>query len=337
MVDAGHRVSRSFFAGWRACLAPMAGYSDAPLRLICSELGADFTFTGLVSADGLVRGRESSAALMRRVEGEAPLGVQLFGASSESMACAAAIAERAGAAFVDLNFGCPAKKVIRKNGGAALMRDLGRMGCIARAVVSGVSIPVTAKIRSGWSAEERNFVEAGLALEQCGVSAITLHPRPWSQGFSGHAHWEEIARLRESLSIPVIANGDIKSISDYREITTVTGCSSVMIGRGALGNPWLFREIKDAAEGRMPREAGFLERLEVMERHVSMQVDFFGERTAVKEMRKFYRWYLRSFQGIKKFRAALSVVETYQEVMEMLAALREELLENGRGAAQEAS
>lgn len=337
MVEGTHRIRKSFFAGARVCLAPMSGYSDAPFRLICSELGADFTFTGLVSADGLVRGKEQSEALMRRFDGEAPLGVQLFGSDPECMGRAAAIAESAGASFVDLNFGCPVKKVIRKNGGAALMRDLERMGSIARDVVASVSIPVTAKIRSGWSVEERNFLEAGLVLEQCGVSAVTLHPRPRSQGFSGNAHWEDIATLNASLSVPVIANGDIKSVSDYRQIERITGCSSVMIGRGAIGNPWLFREIQDSAEGSMPREADVPERLDVVQRHIAMQVDFFGARTGVREMRKFYRWYLRSFDGVKKYRAALSVAETYPEVMEIVAALKEELLENGRGTAQKAS
>jgi tRNA-dihydrouridine synthase B len=135
----------------------------------------------------------------------------------------------------------------------------------------------------------------------------------------------------------VIANGDIKSVSDYRQIERITGCSSVMIGRGAIGNPWLFREIQNSADGSMPREADVPERLDVMQRHIAMQVDFFGAWTAVREMRKFYRWYLRSFDGVKKYRAALSLAETYPEVMEILAALKEELLENGRGTAQRAS
>ena len=337
MAGHEHRIRKSPFTGARVCLAPMAGYSDAPFRLICSELGADFTFTGLVSADGLVRSGERSEALMRRLDGEAPLGVQLFGADPACMGRAAAIAERAGASFVDLNFGCPVKKVVRKNGGAALMRDIPRMELIGRTVIANVSIPVTAKIRSGWSADEKNFLEAGLALEQCGVSAVTLHPRPRSQGFSGQAHWEDIARLKETLSVLVIANGDIKCVADYREIVRVTGCTCAMIGRGALGNPWLFRDIKDASDGRAPRGTGVGERLAVMERHVAAQVGFFGERTAVLEMRKFYRWYLRSYDGIKKYRAALSVAETYREVADIIASLREELSEHGRDAAQRAS
>jgi tRNA-dihydrouridine synthase B len=331
------RVSKSYFEAPRVCLAPMAGYSDAPFRLICAELGADFTFTGLVSADGLARGVKKSEALLRRLDGEAPLGVQLFGATPDTLARSAAIAESAGASFIDLNFGCPVKKVVRKNGGAALMRDLDLMERIVRSVLAAVSLPVTAKIRSGWTAEERNFREAASMLAACGIAAIALHPRPRSQGFSGAAHWEEIGELRGVLPIPVIANGDIKSVADYREVTRVTGVASVMIGRGALGNPFIFREIKDSMEGNTPRAGTGAERLDALERHVKLQVEHFGERTGLREMRKFYRWYLRSFEGTKKYRPVLMGLETYAGVAEVIPRIREELEENGRGAAQIAS
>ena len=332
-----HGISNSSFAEARACLAPMAGYSDAPFRLVCGEMGADFTFTGLVSADGLARGTKKSEALLERLEGEAPLGVQLFGANPETLARATAFAIGSGASFVDLNFGCPVKKVVTKNGGAALMRDLALMERIARAVVAEAGLPVTAKIRSGWSPGERNYLEAGVMLEGCGIAAITLHPRPRSEGFSGPAHWEDIARLRESLSIPVIANGDVKSAADYREITRVTGCASVMIGRGAIGNPFIFRDIRAITEGREPPGASNAERLDVLERHLKLQVASFGERIGVREMRKFYRWYLKSFEGIKKYRGELTGAETCAGVLEIIVRIREELEENGRSAPQKAS
>ncbi len=332
-----HGISKSFFGEPRACLAPMAGYSDAPFRLVCAELGADFAFTGLVSADGLSRGVKKSEALLDRLEGEAPLGVQLFGANPETLSRAAAIAGSSGASFVDLNFGCPVRKVVTKNGGAALMRDLALMERIARAVVAEAGLPVTAKIRSGWSAGERNYLEAGVMLEGCGIAAITLHPRPRSQGFSGPAHWEDIARLRESLSVPVIANGDVKSAADYREITRVTGCSSVMIGRGAIGNPFIFRDIRSIAEGREPRVASEAERLDVLERHVRLQAAHFGERTGILEMRKFYRWYLKSFEGVKKYRGPLTGAETCAGVLEIVMSIREELERHGRSASEKAS
>jgi tRNA-dihydrouridine synthase B len=333
----GRAIRESLFDGTRACLAPMAGYSDAPFRLVCAELGADFAFTGLVSADGLARNMKKSVALLDRLEGEAPLGVQLFGANPDTLARAAVIAGKSGASFVDLNFGCPVKKVVTKNGGAALMRDLKLMERIARGVVAEAGIPVTAKIRSGWSAGERNYLEAGLMLERCGIAAITLHPRPRSQGFSGQAHWEDIARLRESLSIPLIANGDVKTADDYREIVRVTGCSIVMIWRGAIGNPFIFRDIRAIAEGSAPRGASNAERLDALERHVRLQAAHFGEVVGLKEMRKFYRWYLKSFEGIKKYRGELTGAETRDEVLDIITRIREELEEHGRSAPQKAS
>jgi len=330
-------MTRDLFSGSLACLAPLAGYSDAPLRLIAAECGADFAFTGLVSADGLVRGGAGSAALMGRLPGEAPLGVQLFGADPGTLGRAAAIAAGSGADFIDLNFGCPVKKVVRRNGGVSIMRDLGLMERIVRAVVSSVDLPVTAKIRSGWSDEDRNFIEAGRLIESCGAAAVTLHPRPRSQGFSGSAQWEEIAALRRALAIPVIANGDIRTPADYAEATRLTGCSIAMIGRGALGNPWIFRGIKDAARGLTPREAGIAERLDTIERHLALMVDFFGEERGVREMRKFYRWYVRSFDDVKRYRALLVTAPTAREASSIIAGMREELPGHGRSAACEAS
>lgn len=329
-------MKRDLFSGSLLCLAPLAGYSDAPLRLIAAERGADFAFTGLVSADGLARGGAGSEALMRRLPGEAPLGVQLFGADPEVLGRAAAIAAP-GADFVDLNFGCPAKKVVRRNGGVSIMRDLGRMERIARAVVASVDLPVTAKIRSGWSDEERNFVEAGRLLESCGISAVTLHPRARSQGFSGRAHWEEIAELRAALGIPVIANGDIRTPADHAEVTRLTGCSIAMIGRGALGNPWIFREIKDAAAGRPLRPPAPDELFDTIERHLALMIETFGEDRGVREMRKFYRWYLRSFDNVRAYRARLVTAERARDVAAIVAAAREEFREHGRIASQEAS
>ena len=337
MTPTGNRAAANLFERSRVCLAPMAGYTDAPLRLICSELGADFTFTEMVSADGLIRGGEKTIALMRRLDGEAPLGVQIFGSNAEVMGAAAELAEGAGASFIDINFGCPVKKVVRKNGGAALMRDIPLMERIAREVVSRASVPVTAKIRSGWSAAEENFLEAGEALERCGVAAVTLHPRLRTEGFGGAARWEHIAAMRERLSIPVIANGDIRSAADYREMARVTGCTLAMIGRGALGNPWIFREIMEDARGGPQREVEAAGLLAVIERHLMLEAAFKGERTAVREMRKFYRWYLRSYEGIKRYRRMLVSAESIAAVREIIDDLKKELGVHGRNTAQAAS
>lgn len=306
-------------------LAPMAGYTDAPFRLICSEFGADFTVTEMISSDGLVRNTARNMKLLERFEGEAPLGVQLFGSDPETMARAASIATESRPAFIDLNFGCPAKKVVRRNCGAAVMRDTKLMGLISKEVVRTANIPVTAKIRSGWSHSEENFIEAGKVLEESGVSAVTIHPRYKTQGFSGSANWEHIARLNEVLSIPVIANGDVRSAEDYERIVETTGCSIVMIGRGAFGRPWIFRRIKDGMGGNRYSPPGAEMRIDTLERHVRMEAGWKGERRGILEMRKHYRWYIRGLPGMKDYRSRLSASGTLDEVLDVLTDLKEEI------------
>ncbi|MBN1164078.1 MAG: tRNA dihydrouridine synthase DusB [Candidatus Krumholzibacteriota bacterium] len=307
------------------CLAPLAGYSDAPFRLLCFEFGADFAVTEMVSSEGLIRAGDKTRKILRRMEGEGPVGCQLFGARPESMARAAELAAGTGPAFIDLNFGCPVKKVVKKNGGSALMRDLPLMEKIIHAVKSRVTLPVTAKIRSGWSAAEENYLEAGEILEGAGVSAITLHPRYRTQGFGGSAHWDHIARLKERVSIPVIASGDVKSVADYLKIVDTTACDVVMIGRGAFGRPWIFREIKDRLSGRDTDPVEGVERINILERQVRMEVEWKGEKRGVMELRKIYRWYLKGLPGMKDFRTRLSRSGTLREVLEILEDLREEI------------
>ena len=327
MMDSDKKKGAVVFDGSLVCLAPMAGYSDAPFRLFCAELGADFAVTEMVSAEGLVHGGEKTAAILRFIDGEGPVGIQLFGANPVAIAAAASIAEKSRPAFIDLNFGCPVRKVVRKNGGAAIMRDLGLMERIAGAAVEAVSIPVTAKIRSGWSKEEINFLEVGRVLERAGVSAVTLHPRNRSQGFTGNACWSQIKLLREELSIPVIANGDVRTAADYERIVSVAGRGIVMIGRGALGNPWIFGEIKSAMEGRPGSTRTVTDIVRMMERHVRMEVERKGERVAVVEMRKHYRWYLRGIDDIKRYRSGLLQVESLTEAISIFEAIREECRE----------
>ena len=308
------------------CLAPLAGYSDAPFRMLCARYGADFAVTEMVSADGLVRGGERTRRMLRRMEGEGPLGVQLFGSDPGIMADAAAIAEK-GASFIDLNFGCPVKKVVRKNGGASLMRDLELMGKICSRVVKAVRVPVTGKIRSGWSEREENYLEAGGVMEAERLSAVTLHPRYRSQGFGGEADWRHIALLKDALSIPVIANGDVRSVDDYERIIDAAGPGIVMIGRGALGRPWIFEEIKGRLEGGEGLRVGPAELVDLLGEHLALEIEWKGECTAVLEMRKHYRWYLRGVCGIKRFRAELSRAESRDEVERLLDTMKKECLE----------
>jgi tRNA-dihydrouridine synthase B len=326
MVGSKVNVGEDFFRGARLGLAPLAGYTDAPFRLICSGYGADFAVTEMVSAEGLVRGMLKTSAMLRRMEGEGPVGVQLFGSDPPVLAEAASIVEGE-ADFIDLNFGCPVKKVVRRNGGAAVLRDLELMERICSSVVGAVAVPVTAKIRSGWTEREANFIAAGRTAEDTGIAAVTLHPRYRTQGFAGEADWRHIALLREALSIPVIANGDVRSVSDYERIVAVSGPGSVMIGRGALGRPWIFSEIKGSLEGRDGLEFGLGELIELIEKHVRIAMDWKGQRRALLEMRKHYRWYLRGISGIKKYRSVLSRVENPGDVFAILDSIKEEHVE----------
>ncbi len=303
----------------------MAGYSDAPFRSICGEIGADFCVTEMVSSDGLVRGGDKTERIMDKIDGEGPLGIQIFGSKPLIFVEAAKIAARRDFDFIDLNFGCPVKKVIKKNGGSAIMRDLGLMERICGSVVEAVDLPVTVKIRSGWNSKEENYIEAGKIAEASGAVAIVMHPRYRSQGFSGKADWDHIARLKDAVSIPVIANGDVKSVDDYLEIVDRTGCDLVMIGRGALASPWIFRDIKDFLQGKEPGKIYISDKIDLLERLFRMEIAWKGERLGLLEMRKFYRWFLRGCSGMKEFRRRLAVASREKEVTDIFSGLREEI------------
>jgi len=306
-------------------LAPLAGYSDPPMRLLCFEYGADFAVTEMVSAEGLVRGSAATRRLLERLPGEGPVGVQLFGADPAVLAEAAAAAAGTGPAFIDLNFGCPVRKVIRQGAGAALLRDVGLMRRIASAVVSASPLPVTAKIRSGWSEAEENYLEAGLALEEAGCAAVILHPRYRTQSFTGSADWRHLARLGEALSIPVIASGDVSDLSSYRRIIEITGCGIVMIGRGAFGRPWIFRDIREGLVSGEEPSRPLAERAAAIVRLARMEAAWKGERQAVIEMRKHYRWFLRGIPGARDHRARLAAAATLVEVEAALGELAAEM------------
>jgi tRNA-dihydrouridine synthase B len=327
----GHMQSP--FAGTTAGLAPLAGWSDAPFRQLCFEYGADFAVTEMVSAEGLIRGGEKTFRLFECLPGEGPVGVQLFGSNPASFAEATRVVCRSQPAFIDLNFGCPVKKVIRKNGGSAIMRDLDLLGRICGEVVAASTVPVTAKIRSGWSPAEENYIDAGKVAEAAGVSAVTLHPRHRSQLFSGDADWSHIARLREALSIDVIASGDVRGADDYRKIVEITGCETVMIGRGAFGRPWVFSEIKAAIEGRPWTEPSPEEKTGVMIRLSRMEEELKGEKRAVVEMRKQYRWFLRGLPDVKDFRMRLSTAGSMADAAEIINELKEDMEKRWTGTA----
>lgn len=283
-------------------LAPMAGISDLPFRTIVRSFGCGFAFTEMVSATGLARGTEKTFRYIASSPADRPLGVQLFGCDPETMARAARIATERGADLLDVNMGCPVKKVAKTGSGASLMRDPGRVVEILRAVRGASGLPLTVKIRAGWNARQINFLEIGQIAEQCGVDAVILHPRTADQGFSGLSDWGRIAALKKGIRIPVIGSGDIRRPEDAARMIEETGCDGVMVGRGALGNPWIIAHILSHLAGGLPSAPSLSERQETIRRHLTLAIDFYGENVGTRDFRKHLLWYTKGLRGGAQFR-----------------------------------
>ncbi len=309
-----------------AALAPMAGITNPPFRMLCRELGASMTVTELISAHALslIRAKPSLATkrlgtatlpLLAAYPGEHPLAVQIFGRDPALMALAAAEVVDRGADIVDLNFGCPARKVV-KNGegsGAALLRVPSLVEEIAKAVVRAVPVPVTAKIRLGWSGDTKNAPEVAKRLESAGTTAITVHARTRDQVHSGPADLAMLAEVCEAVSIPIIGNGGIRNREDAETMMARTGCARVAVGQASRGNPWVFREI--AGGGGAPT---LEERIATCRRHLSLYVEWAGEHRAVREIRKHVAWYLKGFPGAAAHRARINTTLTMADFERIL-------------------
>jgi len=286
-------------------LAPMAGISDLPFRLIMRRFGAGLAFTEMISANGLIRAGKNTRALLTTVAEDRPLGLQLFGDDPRVLAEAACLVDSEGD-LLDLNLGCPVKKVVRSGAGSALMRDGRRVASVVAAVRKASSLPLTVKLRSGWDHQSVNFLEIARIAVAEGADAITLHPRTRSQVFSGKADWSQIALLKAELPVPVIGSGDIFREEDALDMLRETGCDAVMIGRGAYGNPWLIGNILAMQNGRQPVRPGPLDRLEVFRSHLELFVDSFGPERAHFDMRKHLSWYARGLPGAANFRSLIN-------------------------------
>ncbi|MBP1728423.1 MAG: nifR3 [Deltaproteobacteria bacterium] len=289
-------------------LAPMAGITNLPMRLLAREQGAALCFTEMVSVNGLVRDGEKSFALMRSSAADRPLGLQLFGDDPELLAAGAELCEGLGD-LIDINMGCPVRKVVGSGAGSALLQNPDRVRSIVAAVRSATSLPLTVKIRSGWGADTVNYLLIGRIAQDEGADAVTLHPRTRAQLFDGHADWQHIEQLKKTLTIPVIGSGDLFSAEDVLAMLNMTGCDGVMIARGALGNPWIFREALALQRGSAKIPPAPEERFSVAARHLALFAGTAGERVAVREMRKHLCWYARGLQGAAQFRAAVNRLE----------------------------
>ncbi|MBC7185449.1 MAG: tRNA dihydrouridine synthase DusB [Calditrichaeota bacterium] len=301
----------------KAVLAPMAGVSDSPFRRLCRSYGAALVFTEMVSANGLVRGSARTWGYLRFAEEERPIGVQLFGADPAVVAEAVQLVQQLRPELIDLNFGCPVPKVIRQGAGAVLLKEPARMEAICRAAVDAASVPVTAKVRSGWH-DARQAVEIARRLAECGVAAITVHARTRSAMFTGKADWGVIAAVKAAVSVPVIGNGDVVDADSARQMMEQTGCDLVMVGRGALGNPFVFRHINQLLAGEQPGVPSVEERIGACLQHLELAVAQLPETVAVVRMRKHVAWYLKRIPGAKAVRSHVMTLKTVAEVRDTL-------------------
>jgi len=300
-------------------LAPMEDVTDRSFRKICKRFGADIVYTEFVSAEALRRGVGKSLQKMLFEESERPAVIQIFGNSEEAMAEAAVIAASARPDYLDINFGCPAKKVAGKGAGAALLREPEKMAAITAAVVKAVSIPVTVKTRIGWDRDSVNILDIIPRLEDAGIAAIAVHGRTRSEMYKGRADWGWIARVKEHAKIPVIANGDIWSAQDALAMFSHTGADGIMIGRGSIGNPFIFRQAKEFLQsGAMTTLPDFRDRISVAIEHLSLSVEHKGEKYGTLEMRRHYATYLKGLPRVSRVRDKLVREEDWRQVIEIL-------------------
>src|ERR1041385_5928031 len=304
-------------------LAPMSGVSESPFRLLCRRFGADGVVSEFISAVGVARGVEHLFDDMRFEEAERPIGIQLYGADATIMARAAEMVTAAAKPdFIDINFGCPVKKVVKNNGGSGCLKDLGLVQQIIRAVRTATHLPVTVKIRSGWDETQRDPVTIALRCREAGAEALTLHARTRTQMFSGQANWDEIARVVEALDIAVIGNGDITTAADVVAMRRHTNCAGVMIARGAFGYPWLFAEAWDLVAGRAPRPAPTAaERFAVALEHARLALALQGDtRKTALEFRKPPGWDTKGVPRAGGPRERLFQIESMREAEAIFAA-----------------
>lgn len=303
-------------------LAPMAGVSNPAYIKIVENMGCGFAVTELISAEAIVRGNKKTFEMLKGIDDVSiPVGVQLFGSNAKVMGAAAKkVVDLYKVPFIDINMGCPVPKVAIKNGaGSALLKDLNKVKEIVSTVVSAVSVPVTVKIRSGWDSEHINAVSVAKICEEAGASAIAIHGRTRAQGYSGCANWNIIKDVKDNVRIPVIGNGDIKTIFDAKRMFDETGCDAIMIGRATLGNPWIFRECFEYLNcGNVLKMSSFDDRIDMIKEHYFLLKKYCSEKKALLEIRTHVLWYIKGIPGVKEFKNRLTVCDSEKCFFELL-------------------
>jgi len=303
----------------KVLLAPLAGISNLPFRLTARLFGCDLCYSEMISANGLIRESTKTIEYLKTTPADRPLGIQLFGADPAVMSEAAKVVAQHHPDLIDINMGCPVRKVVKTGSGAMLLRDPVLAGRIIAAVVRAAGVPVTVKIRSGWSPSSVNAPEMARIAEDSGAAGIIVHGRTADQGFAGHADWDIIARVKNAVQIPVVGNGDIWRPEDALRMRRETGCDAVMVGRGALGNPWLFRGIRQVSRGISGSVGPSLaERQEIIKRHWALEAEIYGSRIAGRTFRKHLLWYTKGLPGSGRFRETVGKMADSKDMINEL-------------------
>lgn len=301
-------------------LAPMAGVTDLPFRLLCKEQGADLICTEMVSAKGIFYNNKNTEDLLRIDDRERPVSLQLFGSDPDIISEMAKKIEHRNFDILDINMGCPVPKVVNNGEGSALLKNIPLAAKIIEKTVKAIDKPVTVKFRKGFGADEVQAIEMAKAAEAAGAAAVAVHGRTREQYYSGKADWEIIRRVKEAVKIPVIGNGDIFTPQDAKRMIEETGCDAIMAARGARGNPWLFRDIIDYLEKGILHEKPSLKVMtDMMLRHAEMHIRYKGEYQGIREMRKHVAWYTAGYHGSARMRQAVNEVESYEALKQLLA------------------
>ncbi len=306
-------------------LAPMEDVSDPPFRALCKKHGADMMYTEFISSEGLIRDAVKSVQKIDIFEYERPIGVQIFGSDEESMVQAAQIIERVKPDLIDINYGCPVKKVACKGAGAGLLQDIPKMVQLTKAVVNAVNVPVTVKTRLGWDDSTKNIVETAERLQDIGIEALTIHGRTRKQMYKGEADWSLIGAVKNNqrMSIPIFGNGDIDSPEKARLYRDTYGVDGIMIGRASIGYPWIFNEIKHfLASGEFINPPTFQERLDAIEEHLNFSIQWKGEKVGIAEMKRHYGNYFKGIPHFKTYKSALVMANELVEVKEIIREIK---------------